>query len=340
MNESPNGDGVTLPTETQKTHNWGMKWTEDEDMRLIEGVRVHGLNDWKTISELVGTRTSAKCSQRWEKVLRPGLVKGKWTDEEDDRLRMVVREGFEHWGKVAERMPGRTSKQCRERWANYLDPSLLKTPFSSEEDAIIIEMQRQVGNKWALISRQLPGRTENGVKLRFNWLSKQIGDNYDSTHSSGNGSFVGNTTAVYSPSIEFGIMQGGNSSIHSVVGGNRSTGTIMNDEAALGKRGRSTIDTETIIAESKLNDAPHPYASMSPDFSAVFPPYHHDHGVQPTAVTAGATAATTATSTTGTTLGAVAGVGIADSTAFPSSGGSSSSSSSRSRRRGGRSSHE
>jgi hypothetical protein len=115
---------------------------------------------------------TVKCIQRWEKVLRPGLVKGKWTDEEDDLLRQVVRNGYEHWGKVAEKMPGRTSKQCRERWANYLDPSLLKTAFSPGEDDLLLRLQGEMGNKWACIARQLPGRTENSVKLRYHALIK------------------------------------------------------------------------------------------------------------------------------------------------------------------------
>jgi hypothetical protein len=84
-------------------------------------------------------------------------------------------QGFEHWGKVCERMPGRTAKQCRERWANYLDPSLLKTPFTQTEDEILLALQKEHGNKWSLISRQLPGRTENAVKLRYHALMRAYG---------------------------------------------------------------------------------------------------------------------------------------------------------------------
>jgi len=116
-----------------------------------------------------------KCIQRWEKVLRPDLIKGKWTDEEDEMLKAIVFKGFEHWGKVADQMPGRTSKQCRERWANYLDPSLLKTPFTQAEDEAVLRLQSEFGNKWAYIARLIPGRTENSVKLRYHALVKQFG---------------------------------------------------------------------------------------------------------------------------------------------------------------------
>lgn len=124
-------------------------------------------------------------------MLRPDLVKGKWTDEEDDRLRTAVLEGFDHWGKVAEKMPGRTAKQCRERWTNYLDPTLLKTPFTPPEDDLLVRLQAEMGNKWAAISRQLPGRTENSVKLRFNALMKLYGErSTDRSSNDGSGTQV------------------------------------------------------------------------------------------------------------------------------------------------------
>lgn len=33
-------------------------------------------------------------------VLKPGLVKGQWSQEEDDRLVGVVERGFRNWGQV------------------------------------------------------------------------------------------------------------------------------------------------------------------------------------------------------------------------------------------------
>lgn len=45
-------------TASNKTHNWGVKWTEDEDLRLLQGIERFGDNDWVRVSELVGTRDS------------------------------------------------------------------------------------------------------------------------------------------------------------------------------------------------------------------------------------------------------------------------------------------
>ncbi|MFS7902735.1 putative transcription factor MYB-HB-like family [Helianthus anomalus] len=53
------------------------------------------------------------------------LIKGQWTDEEDDKLIRLVNEyGERKWAIIAEKMTGRAGKQCRERWRNHLRPDI------------------------------------------------------------------------------------------------------------------------------------------------------------------------------------------------------------------------
>ena len=57
------------------------KWTVEEDETLRTAVQKHSGKNWKKISDCLEGRTDVQCLHRWQKVLRPGLIKGPWTKE-------------------------------------------------------------------------------------------------------------------------------------------------------------------------------------------------------------------------------------------------------------------
>ncbi|CEG43304.1 Transcription factor, Myb superfamily [Plasmopara halstedii] len=148
------------------------RWSKHEDESLRLAVERSGERNWKAIADQVPGRNHTQCLQRWTKVLKPGLIKGHWTPEEDLKLRDLVAEGKKNWGQVASLIPGRTSKQCRERWCNHLDPNINKGSYTEDEDRIIMEMQAKLGNRWSIIAQQLKGRTEDAVKIRWKSLMR------------------------------------------------------------------------------------------------------------------------------------------------------------------------
>ncbi|TXG67559.1 hypothetical protein EZV62_008834 [Acer yangbiense] len=103
------------------------------------------------------------------------LKKGPWTAAEDSVLTEYVRKhGEGNWNAV-QRNTGlaRCGKSCRLRWANHLRPNLKKGAFSPEEERLIVELHAQLGNKWARMAAQLPGRTDNEIKNYWNTRVKR-----------------------------------------------------------------------------------------------------------------------------------------------------------------------
>jgi Myb-like DNA-binding domain len=113
--------------------------------------------------------SAINCLAKWRSHFVPALDKRKkrWTNEEDQILIAKARLYGRKWTLIAPHLPGRLQRQCRERFVNHLDPMLRKGKWTIEEEALLMSLHHEHGNKWTTISQHMPGRSSSDVKNRW-----------------------------------------------------------------------------------------------------------------------------------------------------------------------------
>lgn len=99
-----------------------------------------------------------------------------WSQYEDQRLLAAIhRGGLLDWNKISEFVGnGRNRGQCAQRWCRSLNPLINKTPWTKEEDELLISKIRKYGHRgWTKISTEMDGRTDVQCRYRYQILSRR-----------------------------------------------------------------------------------------------------------------------------------------------------------------------
>ena len=100
-------------------------WTEEEDKALIYYSSMYQERHWEDVSKHFANKTALQCFSRFNRI-RPGIIKGKWTQEEDNKIIELVALYGKNWSAIAKLFKTRNGKQIRDRYINVLDPSINK----------------------------------------------------------------------------------------------------------------------------------------------------------------------------------------------------------------------
>ena len=138
-----------------------------------------GESDGESVSShTFGVQVEAGQSKRKRNTRRP------WSAEEDVQLKNIMKAresncakeggkaaGRISWLEVAKQVPGRSSKQCRDRWLS-INPDVDKREWTQEEDELLIALYQKYQNRWVKIASNFNGRNDNMIKSRFRALSR------------------------------------------------------------------------------------------------------------------------------------------------------------------------
>lgn len=105
-------------------------------------------------------------SQFWPKFVKPQQsIRHKFTKAEDELLKSLVeKHGESNWITISAAMKTRSPRQCRERYKNYLSPKIQNGPWTPEEEQLLIEKVKELGQRWSNIALYFEPRSDVNVK--------------------------------------------------------------------------------------------------------------------------------------------------------------------------------
>ena len=113
--------------------------------------------------------------------------KTQFTPAEDAKLTSIVQMvGEKDWDLVSQMMATRNPRQCRERYVKYLSPDINKSPWTADEDKLLVSKFKEIGAKWVKLSKYFNNRTDAALKNRWNVLKRReraLYANYQSSSS-------------------------------------------------------------------------------------------------------------------------------------------------------------
>ena len=120
----------------------------------------------------IAKRRAAKPPPKIVKATSPVYARwGSWLGVEDAAmLEAIAVHGTQNWSVIAPLVVGRSSKQCRERWINNLDPELNKAIFTTHEDTALEIAVHCHGRAWARIAYDVFLGRRNDSQLKNRWM--------------------------------------------------------------------------------------------------------------------------------------------------------------------------
>jgi pre-mRNA-splicing factor CDC5/CEF1 len=106
-------------------------------------------------------------------MVRVFLKGGIWKNSEDEILKAAVQKyGKQQWSRVASLLNRKTAKQAKARWYEWLDPSIRKIDWTTQEEEQLLHLAKLLPAQWKTIG-PIIGRTATQCQEHYEYLLDQ-----------------------------------------------------------------------------------------------------------------------------------------------------------------------
>ena len=90
------------------------------------------------------------------------------SDEEQKLIELLNTNKNRNWKNISDQLPGHTPNQCYNHWQKIIRKSIIKGPWSKQEDKLLMDWVKKNGEKhWTKCSEVIIGRS--GKQCREHW---------------------------------------------------------------------------------------------------------------------------------------------------------------------------
>lgn len=103
-----------------------IRFTKEEDERLKQLVSLYDSPNWADISKYMVPRSPRQCRERYNNYLRPNLINGKWTKEEDKLLNDLFQQYGPKWSLISQSFKSRSPVNVKNHYSSLLAQMAMK----------------------------------------------------------------------------------------------------------------------------------------------------------------------------------------------------------------------
>lgn len=103
------------------------RFTKEEDELLRQLVNSNEQPNWNEVARHMKNRTARQCRERYNNYLRPNLVNGPWTREEDELLLELYEKYGPKWSLISQSFNSRSPVNVKNHHSSLVSQSIVKS---------------------------------------------------------------------------------------------------------------------------------------------------------------------------------------------------------------------